>query len=341
MSHATQVAVDDGFNNAKVALPNGQTFIIPSRARVGSNDQVKLSSTAASTIGEYNTSTDSGDDITYVVGAELEKAESTQFPGYPTSALSRVIVQHALQTAGLAGQTVDLVTSLPVRSFYRRGSESQKNNRLIDSKIANLSKVVTPKHGEAVSIGQQTVLPEGFAAWFDWIIDDSNGLSLNEERKSKYVAVIDIGGRTTDYAVIKDENNLLDKSNSINAGMLDVRNAVLEALMNDDRLAMDEEPSEQALDMALKTGTIRQFNKPVDVSAYVERAKSTVVEKIKNATMERIGSGSELEHVILIGGGVEALNGHLGDWFPHQTVAKDPVFANARGMLKFAQYCAK
>ena len=87
-----QVGLDDGYAYTKVALPDGRLVAVPSRARMGPagvtwirDENRKFSSTKPVAV--------------YSVGAV--DGEPTQFDEYPGSALNRVIVQHALQQAGI------------------------------------------------------------------------------------------------------------------------------------------------------------------------------------------------------------------------------------------------
>ena len=51
-----------------------------------------------------------------------------------------------------------------------------------------------------------------------------------------------------------------------------------------------------------------------------------------------LGRGAELERILFVGGGAVALAEDIRDWFPNQTIAPHPAFANARGMLKYLRY---
>ena len=106
-----QLGLDDGYAYTKIALPDGRLAAIPSRARIGQAG-VTWMREEQQRIFEYET----GGTI-YSVGAV--DGEPTRFEGYPNSGLNRVIVQHALQQAGLFGRSIHLVPGLPVAAFYR------------------------------------------------------------------------------------------------------------------------------------------------------------------------------------------------------------------------------
>ena len=100
-STITPVGLDDGYAYTKVALPDGRLSVIPSRARVGRSD-VTWVHQGRQNIFEYET-----EGTRYSVGAV--DGAPTHFEGYPFSGMNRAIVQHALQQAGLGGQSLHAV----------------------------------------------------------------------------------------------------------------------------------------------------------------------------------------------------------------------------------------
>ena len=67
------------------------------------------------------------------------------------------------------------------------------------------------------SIAFHEVIPEALAAWYDYVIvtlDD--GVTLDADRLNAPVAIVDIGGRTTDYVVVQDQGVVHGSSGSLN-----------------------------------------------------------------------------------------------------------------------------
>ena len=98
------VGLDDGYAFTKVALPDGRLIAIPSRARIGKSGITWIDD-GRQCIFEYET-----EGSVYSVGAV--DGAPTRFEGYPASSLNRVIVQHALHEAGLAGRSIHAVSGL-------------------------------------------------------------------------------------------------------------------------------------------------------------------------------------------------------------------------------------
>jgi len=198
------VGVDDGNYGIKLVLGDGSCHYMPSRAARGHKPVVALTGEAAQdcayTVGDQQ--------FTVVENYALIQAEDPRHMSepYPVSALNRVLVHHALLRAGLGGQECTIVTGLPIDDFYIAGA---KNADLIDRKMANLTASAIANKNPSVrlpTIANHRVISEGIAAYFDLLLDfdgneDPETLKLVSDRA---LAVIDVGGSTTDIAVIAE-----------------------------------------------------------------------------------------------------------------------------------------
>ena len=321
------VGLDDGYAYTKVALPDGRLIVIPSRARLGKANVTWIDS-AEQRIFEYETEAQ-----IFAVG-EVE-GEPTEFDAYPFSGLNRAIVQHGLQQAGLQGHSLHAVSGLPVGSFYLK--DGSRREEILARKRASLKKPVQPLDGRLpAGIAFHEVIPEALAAWYDHVITESDeGVQLEPERLQAPLAVVDIGGRTTDYVVVADQAVVHNASGSLRCGLLDVKREVGEGIRA--RFDLDL-VSERTVELSLRSGTVRLFGKDRDVADLVRCAQRQMVERLHSETQRQLGRGAELERILFVGGGTVALSAQIRDWFPNQTIAEHPAFANARGMLKYLRY---
>jgi len=321
------IGLDDGYAYTKLALPDGRLLVIPSRARVGRANVTWLNE-ARHQIAEYET------DSTRYAAGEID-GEPTYFEGYPFSGLNRVIVQHGMQQAKLGGHSVHAVSGLPVSAFYLK--DGSQRAETVEKKRASLKQPVDPIDGRlAASIAFHEVIPEALAAWYDHVITEDGGqVTLAEERLGAPIAVVDIGGRTTDYVVVADQAVIHDASGSLRCGLLDVKQQVGEGI----RARYDLEViGERTVEQAVQTGRVRLYGQDQDVSTLVGEAKQQVLERLHAETRRQLGLGAELDRVLFVGGGAVALAQSIRDWFPNQAVAEHPAFANARGMLKYLRF---
>ena len=326
-SAAITVGVDDGFAYTKLALPDGRLLATPSRAQIG-RSKVSWIDQAERRIFEYET-----DGTIYSVG-EVDAA-ATRFEGYACSGMNRAIVQHALQQAGLDGHRVNAVSGLPVSAFY--GGGGARRIGAINDKQNNLLFPVQPRwEALAAEIVFHDVIPEALAAWYDYVIVAENGAArLDQRRVSAPIAVVDIGGRTTDTVVVRDQGIVHDSSGSFRFGMLDVQQALADALQQRFDL---EVVAERLLTHAVQHRVLRLYGRDHDVRREVAAAKQELVERLYAETRRQLGRAIELDRVLFVGGGTVALAEHITDWFPNQLIAEQPSFANARGMLKYLQF---
>ena len=186
------------------------------------------------------------------------------------------------------------------------------------------------------AIAFHEVIPEALAAWYDHVIAEANGdVQLDADRLSVPIAVIDIGGRTTDFVVVADQTIRHDSSGSLRCGLLDLKRQVAGAV----RAKFDLEAlSDRATEEAVRTGHVRLFGKTHDVSSQVREARRELVARLHAESGRQLGQGAELEEILFVGGGAVALADDIRDWFQNQTIAPHPAFANARGMLKYLRY---
>jgi plasmid segregation protein ParM len=326
LSSVVPVGIDDGFAYTKLALQDGRLLATPSRAQIG-RSKVSWIDQAERRIFEYET-----DGTIYSVG-EVDAA-ATRFEGYACSGMNRAIVQHALQQAKLGGSNIDAVSGLPVSAFYGGGT---RRIGAISDKQDNLLFPVQPRwESPAAEIVFHEVIPEALAAWYDYVIVEENGIArLDQRRVSAPIAVVDIGGRTTDTVVVRDQGILHGSSGSFRFGMLDVRQALADALQ--ERFDL-EVVAERLLTHAVQHQVIRLYGRDHDVRREVATAKQELVERLYAETRRQLGRAIELDRVLFVGGGTVALAEHITDWFPNQLIAGQPAFANARGMLKYLQF---
>jgi plasmid segregation protein ParM len=323
------VGVDDGHYAVKVVTENGEYFSIPSRARSGKH---LIAWQGGEADGGFYT-TDEG--MTFTVHEHLSECDDTRFRDYPKSPLNRVLVHHALRKAGFAGKPVSIATGLPVSYYYVGGNQ---NDELIEAKVANLKRGVQCEAGPCAEIIENVVTTEAIAAYFDQLIEmDGSASAIYEEIQSASVGVIDVGGKTTDCAVILPGGAHVDtgRSGSSDVGVLKLYDTVEAELRS--KFSFDNVPP-RLVEAAIATGSIKMYGKEESVKGIVQDAKEALAEAIMNNVRAKIGTGKDLDWILFVGGGSIVMRDQLSKHFPHSRFPDRPEFANARGMLKIAKY---
>lgn len=321
------VATDDGYAQTKVygqplAGKDPVRQVFRTTARSGRHAIRGMQSEGA--LGLYKV--EEGEDFTV---NESVTSESTTFDGYHTSTMNRAVVHHGLVSAGYEGRDIELITGLPVHDYFVPGGI---NVERINQKKANLLRGIERQGGPTASIRSVEVGCQAVAAFFDWALDDD--LKPRQDMNGR-VAVIDIGGRTTDIAVVI-KGTALDEQNSgsANQGALDVYKA-LNASLNMKYKLREEFPVADLAD-AVRTGSFEMWGEKQDVRDLVTEAVRQVEANIGREIDRRLGGVmAGLRKLIFVGGG-SALFKDLPARYRNGHVGTDPEFANARGLFKFA-----
>lgn len=326
------VAIDDGYAQTKLysIAADGTPVAIAQRTSARSGRYGLGSLDGGAVIGSYET--EEGEPFTCSNNIE---AENTQFDGFHTSPMNRVLVNHALIVGGFSGRAVDLIVGLPVADFYL---DDGKDEEKINAKTENLRKGVTPASNKTpvadirgIKIGCQAV-----AAFVDHVLDDE----LNERASlNSTIAVVDIGGRTTDIAVVVAGSSIdRSRSGTANIGVLDVYKGLSAAIRTKFK-TRDNFPLD-LLDRAVRTGKVKLWNEDHDISAEVASIVQEHEAKIAREVDRRLGSAASIDQVLFVGGG-SALFRNISSHFRNGVMHDNPEFANARGLHKYARYTSE
>lgn len=316
------VGVDDGYAQVKVFGATGKV-VVASAVRSGAS----LSALDGGSAGVFET-----EGVRYSAGEGVD-GEETRFNGYHTSPLNRVAVHHGLHAIGLAGQEVQLMLGLPLRDYFQG---TAVNRELIAAKKASFAVPVDKRGANRVVVSRAQVMPQAISALVDWgIHEDGSSRPEMQESEKAAVAVVDIGGRTTDVAVVIGGNTIDHRrSGTANVGVLTVYEAVADALRA--RFGIDEEVPRLTCEEAVSGGTVRLFGKQHDVADLVRSSLEDVSGQIERCVKRYLGSGGLLAAVLFVGGGAKVF-GEVVKAFPHNGhIVEEPEFANARGMFRFA-----
>lgn len=325
------ISIDDGFRRTKAIIAN------PDAPAEGFRTQVQFSSAAPGLVlgstgavgvdglsGAYSTE---GRDFT--VDPHID-GDDTRFDGYALSDLNRVLVHHAMHSIGLSGQQVTLATGLPLGTYF--DPSGRPRTELIGRKKRSLEIAVTAHSGaEPIRVVRQIVCPQGVAAFADWLIDDT--MNVREGRTpSDRLAIIDIGGRTTDTAMVVGSGRIdMRQSGTVNIGVGDVLDELRMLLMAEFKVSAIRTSSLEAY-LRERKAVVR--GKPHDISGHVDQAIGSVFERIAREVQRRLGDAYDVP-VYVVGGGAHLMAGALKKIYDHAEIAPEAEFANARGFYKF------
>ena len=171
---------------------------------------------------------------------------------------------------------------------------------------------------------------QAIAAFVDYLLDDN----LEEQDvPAGRVAVVDVGGRTTDVAVVIDGDRFDEsRSGTENIGVLDVYNALAKGIRTKFK-TRDKFPL-VTMDHTVRSGRITLWGQEHDVADLVADVIREQEVKVAREVERKLGSASNVDVVLFVGGG-SALFKDIARHFRNGRMAADPEFANARGLWKY------
>ncbi|WP_042875528.1 ParM/StbA family protein [Cupriavidus necator] len=336
------VGVDDGHFGIKVVAGPGRSFVMPARAWAGKLLTAQFHDSQAPD-NVYETA--DGEFVTITASDVAAPAVDTRSADYPTSSVNRALVAHALIEAGAAGHQVSIVTGLPVDRFYLRGS---KNVELIEAKKSSLLRpLARPAGAEGLAplatVVDHAVISEAVAAFLDAQLDfDGNeDPEFSEISEVMPVAVVDVGGKTTDIAVVREGGAGLysEKSGTAEVGALYLYDQLDRRLR--EAFQLKEEVPFAYRKRAIETGTYMLYGKKHDVSEMVSDALDDFAVQVGHEVSKRLKDASIFGRTLFVGGGARLLASRRAQVFPGVPaegiwIPDEPEFANARGMYKAA-----
>lgn len=143
------------------------------------------------------------------------------------------------QTKNVIDANYTLGTGLPLREV-KEGKDAGYRSKLIGS-VHQVEFLVTPKYqGMKINIkfDEVKVYPEGFAAYINLVMDNDLKI-INKDLIDKRILIQDIGGLSTDIAVIKNRNVDDDKAQGFNLGVSESLEAIREEIRTKHGVELD------------------------------------------------------------------------------------------------------
>jgi plasmid segregation protein ParM len=331
--------VDDGFFSIKVVDEQGNMSTIASRA----THDITMVDVNAEGDKSFIFETESGRKFTVDENVPSPLDTRALAQPYPISDLNRILIHAGLLNAGFGGKDVSITTGLPVRDYFLPTTE--KNITLIEAKTKNVSQKIfcgLTRNIETANIVSSQVCSEGLAAFIDLLIDmEGNPTERATALQSGVTAIIDIGGHTTDCAVLLPKMRInMERSGSVTVGVLNLHDGIQRSIAG--RFSMNQGSiTKRQIESALSTNSVTISREKIDVSDIVISEKDKLFEQIIMAERQIMGNDDDIENLIFVGGGTIVFEQKLRETFKGCFIPEHPEFANARGMMKLAKYLSK
>lgn len=178
-----------------------------------------------------------------------------------------------------------------------------------------------------VDVRAVNVLPQPMGAYFDYAIRNKVLTKLRSER----TLIVDPGYFTLDWVVAEGTKMVGNRSHGQNNGGV---KSLLEKVAAELARDVGEAITDLTLiDRALYTKQAPRFyGREYDLSKYMDGARSLARQHV-SALTAKVGTGVDIDNIILAGGGAPLFKDAVQEKFPKHTimVTDDPAYANVRG----------
>jgi plasmid segregation protein ParM len=175
-------------------------------------------------------------------GSSKSEEDQTLIMLFATLALDAVKEDNAKlfpKSKNVIDANYTLGTGLPLREV-KEGKDAGYRSKLVGS-VHQVEFLVTPKYqGLKVNIkfDEVKVYPEGFAAYINLVMDNSLKI-INKDLIDRRILIQDIGGLSTDIAVIKNRNVDDDKAQGFNLGVSEALEQIREEIRSKHGVELD------------------------------------------------------------------------------------------------------
>ncbi|RFU67933.1 ParM/StbA family protein [Bacillus sp. V59.32b] len=191
-------------------------------------------------VGNLATKSDNPSELD--LGSSKSEEDQTLVMLFAALALDAVKEENAhifKKTNNVVDATYTLGTGLPLREV-KEGKDVGYRSKLLGS-VHQVEFLITPKYqGIKVNIkfDDVKVYPEGFAAYINLVMDNDLNV-INRDLIDKRILIQDIGGLSTDIAVIKNRKVDDDKAQGFNLGVAEALEAIREEIRKKHGVELD------------------------------------------------------------------------------------------------------
>ena len=221
-----------------------------------------------------------------------------------------------------------LVLGLPLNTY-------QKHHAALARRFSGQHKI-SEKH--SIEIKGCHVYPQPLGSYASYIL----GLGQSQG-KAPFALSIDPGYNTVDWFVCQGMSANDVRSGAVQRGMGAVLRAIAEDMIKTH--SFDATPVElvRAIDRAMSTGSkLEIYGREFDLSDHMA-AGNEVIQEAAQAVKNSVGSGSDIDVIIMTGGGAELYRDVIQDKFPRHKVItlSSPALANVRGFHLLGEMLAR
>ncbi|MEM7028005.1 MAG: hypothetical protein AAF629_00325 [Chloroflexota bacterium] len=188
------------------------------------------------------------------------------------------------------------------------------------------------------NILQVRALPQPVGTYSSWGINLNGSWKYNQQALQKPVAIADIGFNTLDLFALESGQMMVEATGGDTLGMHRVADAICKHVHRRYKVSLNMYKADQLMRDYLTNGQaiLHHSEGETDLSTIIEQSLQEQVTKIVQFIRQHWDRGTQFAHLIITGGGAQALRPYLLKHFPQAIFLADPVIANAEGLAKYS-----
>ena len=223
-----------------------------------------------------------------------------------------------------------LITGLPIK-YYEKHKQSFKD-KLENKFKVKLKNINNEFISREIEINKTTVIPQGLASYYDFIMDQEGLVTRNTEGG---FGIVDLGGLTIDCVAFNDGELIKDSPISFNNG---VRKRIFKKIQD----TLDIDISQDIIKKQILAGKdyIKVRNEKYEFKEIKEYAIDKLARDIALQIKNRWESYLMIDKILITGGATVLLFDSLDKYlegFPCERVNQNPQFSNCRGYVKLGK----
>lgn len=234
----------------------------------------------------------------------------------------------ATELTKASGVNLQVITGLPV-DFYSRDHKTVQDRLLGAHRLQREG-----HHVQTITVANCRVVPQPFGILAAAVLND-RGYIVDSDLATGTAGVIDVGGKTTNLLSVKGLREVGRETASVNVGAWDMVRAIRVWLAQE---CPELELRDHEVIQAVIARQVNYFGDKVDLTHIANHTISPLADQVIAAAGQLWNGGAALDGILVGGGGALLLGGHIQGHFRHARITDDPVFANALGFYRLAQW---
>ncbi len=321
------LAVDIGYGFTKAVTPRAQVIIY---SIVGPAEQIRFESDVVASNGHGITVKVDGRYFFVGEQAALQSASASQTLDVTrTGSTEQMALFYAVasELVRTTSKQVVVVSGLPVGNFDERNKKSLRKMFEGDHQVLRQG-----KRERCFQVTNVYTIPQGVGALFALVLDRRGRLADGDLAGGR-VGIVDIGMLTTNFVLADRLRYVETGSDSITSGMSEPLTKIAKHLNREYGLDWGQQLGK--VDQAVRARSVKVYGERVDITGLVEPHIDSLAATVLAKARTLWSDGSDLEAVVLTGGGSREIASYLRRVYPHtRMVGGDPQFANVMGYLR-------